>query len=605
MTVTGDYDGVKYYTSTTYVNLTNDESLPVQYRVHNGSSWSSWAVFNEDIELLFSGTYTIEFYSKDEAGNESTYGYERIKLDIPPDENTVYVIRNGEVVTYYDSNTPILLPDSYTEKDAEIRAVWVATVGNIDIKQHINEQDYKNAIITMLTNIEANNFNTIFFQVRPMNDAFYDSDYAPWSRYLTGTEGTDPGWDVLEFIIEEAHKRGIEVHAWMNPYRVSTGTDSKETQLSFLHDDNFAKQNPELVLQDSSGKLILNPGEPRVQAYIKNVIREIMTNYDIDGIHFDDYFYSYNGMDDSQDSASYDKYKESGETLHDWRRRNIDELVEDIYTIVESHNQNNDTHIKWGISPFGIWSSTEDGGSNTSPYTLESYADQYADTKKWVEEGWVHYILPQLYWEFDHSAAPYADLVDWWAQLCEDNDVDLIIGHGFYRYAEESWDDSNELLEQLRYNTKYDSIIGSSFFSYKTLLSSNQNVIEAVERLNENYWTEYATFPWESDVVKEDPITCETGQTLVDGECIDDPITCEVGQVLMDGECIDEPVTCTVDQTLIDNECVNNSDLCEDNENYVDGECVTESNLIRNIIITISSVIVIGGGAFFFIFRRV
>jgi len=358
--------------------------------------------------------------------------------------------------------------------------------------------------------------------------------------------------------IQQVHKRGIEFHAWLNPYRVSNnGSLTKAEQLSLLHDDNFAKQNPDMVLVDSDGKLFLNPGENMVRSYIKNVIQELMSMYDVDGIHFDDYFYSYSGMSDSQDAETYENSKDTNQTLADWRRNNIDLLMEDLFYSITTYNTNNDKNVKFGISPFGIWLSGGEEGSNTSPYALQSYKDQYADSKKWVEEGWVHYILPQLYWQFDHSAAPFADLVDWWADLTLENGVDLIIGQGFYRYAEGTWEDEKELIEQLRYISTKESIIGVSFFSYRTLISSNAMVQESLERLNDTYWTTYPGFPWESDVVKEeDPITCEIGQVLVDGECVDEPLVCEYGYEDIDGECVLIPVECEDGYEFTEDGCV-------------------------------------------------
>ena len=560
--IVGSFDG-KYYTEEITVELiTDDSENNIMYRLHNGSTWSSWSEYTTLLDIIHNATYTVEFYTIDRALNESEIVSERIKVDIPPNEHTTFVIRDGEYVDYYETSIHIPLPGDYVEKTAEIRAVWVATVGNIDIAQHTSEQDYKNKLIFMLDTVEANNFNTIFFQVRPMNDAFYPSEYAPFSRYLTGIEGGDPGWDVLAFLIEEAHARGIEVHAWLNPYRVSTGTTSKESQLALLHDDNFAKQHPELVISDNAGKLILNPGEPQVQAYITNVIRELIANYDIDGIHFDDYFYSYNGTDDAQDADTYNKTKLEGQSLDDWRRENINIIIEDIFNSIETHNTNNDKNVKFGISPFGIWKSGGVDGSNSATYALQSYSDQYADSKKWVEEGWVHYILPQLYWEFDHSAAPFADLVDWWAELCEENNVDLIIGHGFYRYDNDSWTDDDELLEQIRYVNQYDSVVGSSFFSFRTLLSLDAEVQQAIDRLNNYYWTTYPSFPWESDVVKQvDPI-CTIDQIIHDGECFDViviiiPPACEDNETLIAGQCVtNEPIVCDTGFELIDDECI-------------------------------------------------
>ncbi|MDO9628847.1 MAG: family 10 glycosylhydrolase [Acholeplasmataceae bacterium] len=559
ISIVGEFDGW-YYTNETSVTLTpSNPNDKIMYKIHNGSVWSSWLVYSEVLEFVLNATYTVEYYAIDRAGNVSETLDQRIRLNMPLSEDNLYVIRNGKIINYYNTNNPILLPTSYTEKSEEVRAVWVATVANIDIPLHTSEADYKGRIIVMLDRLEANNFNTMFFQVRPMNDAFYESDYAPFSRYLTGIEGVDPGWDVLGFIIEEAHKRGIEFHAWLNPYRVSNNGDlTKAQQLALLHDDNFAKQNPHLVLEDKGGKLILNPGENQVRTYIKNVIQELMAKYDVDGIHFDDYFYSYSGMEDIQDAQTYNNTKDTGQTLADWRRNNIDLLMEDLFYTIETWNVVQEKNVKFGISPFGIWLSGGEEGSNTSPYALQSYKDQFADSKKWVENGWVHYILPQLYWQFDHSAAPFADLVDWWADLTQANGVGLIIGQGFYRYTEGTWTDDNELIEQIRYISTKESVIGVSLFSYKTLLSPNAKVTQTLDRLNTIYWTTYPGFPWESDVKKvEEPITCEIGEILVDGNCVPEPITCEIGYELVDGECILIPI-----------------ENCEDGYEFIDGECV-------------------------------
>jgi len=555
--ITGAFDGW-YYTEEVSITLSQiDINDQIYYRLHNGKTWSIWQVYQTPILLVLNATYTLEYYAIDLAENVSDTFEQRIRLNMPVSETNLYVIRDGDIVNYYNTSIPIELPTTYTEKEQEIRAVWVATVSNIDIAQYTTEADYKSKIIVMLDRLEANNFNLMFFQVRPMNDAFYESSLAPYSRFLMGTEGIGPDWDILSFIIEEAHQRGIEFHAWLNPYRVSSDTIAKDAQIAMLSDNNFAKLHPNFVLQDNLGKLILNPGENQVRSYIKNIISELMANYDIDGIHFDDYFYSYNGMSDSQDLDTYNRTKEPNQSLADWRRSNVDIMIEDVFNIVETYNMSHDVHIKFGISPFGIWQSGGIEGSNTSPNTMQSYSDQYADTKKWVEEGWLHYIMPQLYWQFDHSLAPFADLVDWWAELCEENQVDLIIGQGFYRYADGSWTDANELTEQIRYMSQYDIIIGSSFFSYKTLLSPNANVVQAIERLNNYYWTEYPEFPWVSDVVKTEPITCEIDQTLIDGACVDNLPVCTIDQTLVDGQCVDNtPQTCPSGYKLVDDTCV-------------------------------------------------
>jgi uncharacterized lipoprotein YddW (UPF0748 family) len=591
VTINGDYDGSRYYISTTIVTLNVKDSETIEFRIHDGSKWTSWQTYTEPIELTYSGYFYVAYKVTDQAGNSSEVVEEKIRLKLPQNEDNIYVIRDGEMVTYYDSSIPIELP-LYTEKSEEIRAVWIATVGNIDIAKHSSEEQYKAAIINMLNTIERNNFNTVFFQVRPMNDAFYDSDYAPWSRYLTGVEGVDPGWDILSFMIDECHRRGIEFHAWLNPYRVSTGTSSKEAQLDLLADDNFAKQNPDLVIADNKGKLILNPGERRVQVYIENVIRELVSKYDVDGIHFDDYFYSYGGTSTDADADNYNSQKEFGESLADWRRDNINTVVREVFELIEDHNADKDKTVLFGISPFGIWGSGE-GGSNTSPYTMQSYSDQYADSKKWVEEGWVHYILPQLYWEFDHNTAPFADLVDWWAELCADNDVYLIVGQGFYRYDDDSWKDTNELPEQLRYMSQYDSIIGSSFFSYRTLNSQDKEVVETLDRLNNYYWKDYVTFPWESNVEKQEDPICTEDQTLTDGECIDNPPVCSDDQILENGNCVDKPVVCDDDHELKDGACI----LIEEPKTGCFGS-IGSGSIVSTLFVTVIGLVslVIGSG---------
>ncbi|VEU82817.1 family 10 glycosylhydrolase [Acholeplasma hippikon] len=491
-----------YYKSEVKVTLGAAEGEKIFYRIHNGSSWSNYTEYTEPFMIKNNGTYSIEFYSQNLALEQSEKESKIVRVDIPYNENNPYVIRNGQNVFYYNTNIPVELPTTYTEKTEEFRAVWVSTVSNIDIPQHRGEVAYKEEIDKIIKTLKDNNFNAMFFQVRPMNDAFYESEFAPWSRYLGGAEGINPGWDVLAYIIEQAHKNGIEFHAWMNPYRVSSSAGDKQTQLNALSSKNFAKLNPEYVMQDNNGYLILNPGEPSVRQYLYNIVDELMNKYDIDGIHFDDYFYSYNGTNNAEDQTQFQRFNPQGLSRDDWRRENVNELVKTIFEMVEEHNAEKNTFIKFGISPFGIWRNKSQDPLGSNSQGLSSYSAQYADTYKWVKEGWVHYIMPQLYWEFNHSTARFADLVDWWVDVVKDTNVDLIIGHGFYRYAETSnnWKDQNELLEQLRYISQYEEIVGSSFFSYKTLNSQHTFVTQAISRLNNYFWTERPDLPWQTKV---------------------------------------------------------------------------------------------------------
>lgn len=496
----GILDG-EYYTSGVTISFTQEDGEDVYFQIHDGSSLTPYKKFTTPHVISKKNNYLIRFYAIDKAQNKSEPIEVRIKVDIPFDESYIHVIRDNQNLTYRNSSEEITLPSTFEEK-AEIRAVWVSTVSNIDIPKHINEETYKAYIINMLETIKNHNLNTIFFQVRSMNDAFYPSEFAPISRYIMGIEGMDPGWDIFRFVLDEAHARGIEVHAWLNPYRVSTGTASKAAQLAELHDDNFAKQNPNLVIADTMGSLILNPGEPRVRAYIKDVIQELMTNYNIDGVHFDDYFYSYAGTNDSEDNPSYTKFNPLGLSKADWRRYNVDALMESLHLTIKDHNETYNSDIKFGISPFGIWrnQATDPLGSNSAG--LQSYDSQFADSRKWVMEGWLDYILPQIYWEFSRYVAPYADIVKWWAELTHAHNVDLIIGHGFYRFAETptTWINENELIEQIRYSKKYPSVIGSSFFTYNTLNKPHAHIQTTLSRLKDSFWTKTVDFPWDTKV---------------------------------------------------------------------------------------------------------
>lgn len=499
------------------VTLTPNQSTDkIEYRLYNGQNWTAWSNYTSPIEIATTANHRVAYRVTSQSGIVSDDVEIRVPVSIPITEDNPFVIRNGQNVYYYQTNTPVALPTTYTEKDKEIRAVWVATVANIDITQYDNEANYKNQIISILERMKELKFNTMFFQTRPMNDSFYPSEYAPMSRFLSGTEGVGVGWDVLEFLINEAHARGIEVHAWMNPYRVASGsTASIEDQLALLHDSNFAKQNPSYVVQDKGGALILNPGIPEVRQYLYNIVDEIMENYAIDGVHFDDYFYSYSGTEDSQDADAFLNYNPNNLSRDDWRRENVNMFVKTIYERVEAHNEANDMHVKFGISPFGIWRNKTQDALGSNSQGLSSYSAQYADSRKWVKEGWLHYIIPQLYWQFDHSTARFADLVDWWVDVVKDTNVDLIIGQGFYRYAENSnnWTNESEFLEQLRYMSQYDEIIGSSIFSYKTLNSNHALVSAALARLERHYWTKNVEHTWETHMNDEDPTPEPTPDT--------------------------------------------------------------------------------------------
>lgn len=491
------------YTSAVTITLGVDHpNANIEYKLFETAPPVLWDIYKGPISIQRRGHYRLVYrsflgadFGKDQAIN--------ISIDIPQDEEYPNVIRNGTIINHRGTNDPIILP-KYEEKDAEMRGVWVSTVSNIDIGKHITDELYKNEIISILNNIQKQNMNTVFFQVRPMNDAFYPSELAPYSEYIKGRQGLGLDWDILEFVIEEAHKRGLELHAWMNPYRVASIPEhtqaTKEEILLNLDDKNFAKQNPEYTLMHTTGKtIILDPGQPAVRQYLLDVIDELLENYDVDGIHFDDYFY----VPTLEDNQTFLDYNEEGfSSKADWRRENVNKLVKSVNDLVKNFNTTKQRKVKFGISPVAIWrNGTNVGGSNTSGY--DAYSALYADTKKWVTEEWLDYILPQVYFDFSLYAAPFATIVDWWVDVIESSgvNVDLVVGLGFYKYTDKTpWVDENIIAEQLRYINQYDVVKGSVIFSYRTFQRSSAPITKTIERLNNFYWANPVDFPWESDV---------------------------------------------------------------------------------------------------------
>ncbi len=507
--IEGELNEEGAYTTPITITLTAEPGLRIEYFYVTGSGQSPQVVYSEP--FMFDerfGGYMFTAYTYDSEDRRSEPYRFSVKMNIPYDETYTKVIRNGAPVKYKETGQDIILP-TYTERAREIRAVWVATVHNIDVPRYQNEEQYKAYLIDILDTVKSLNMNTVFFQVRSMNDAFYPSNYAPYSEYIKGTMGEGLDWDILEFMVTEAHNRGLELHAWLNPYRVmNAATGTFEEKIARLHPDNFARKYPQYVMEDNQGALILNPGEPRVRQYLYNVIGELMNNYEIDGIHMDDYFYTYGGHKPEHDATTYANNNPEGLPLADWRRSNVDKMVEQTFNQVEAFNTAKNRNIKWGISPIGIWRSITDDplGSHTAQYAASSYRDQYADTRKWVKEGWLHYINPQVYWEISRSVAPYADIVKWWNDVAEGTGVKVVVGQGFYRMIENntSMNHEDEMVDQIRLNRRFRNVIGTSFFSYRTLKSNHRVVQSTLMRFKNSFWTKEVPWAWPTDVKEPD-----------------------------------------------------------------------------------------------------
>lgn len=427
-------------------------------------------------------------------------------------------------LTRYMTNTPvtlhhsqIYLPNNIAHPKRQFRAAWISTVFNIDFpsKPGLSEQEIKNEYITILDNLQKLNMNAVIVQVRPTCDAFYKSELNPWSKFLTGVQGKDPGWDPLKWMVDETHNRNMEFHAWFNPYRVTNNEGGKDTGktkeeiLSTLADNNWAKQHPQYVLLYGN-KLLLNPGEPEVQQFIVDSIMEVVGNYDIDAVHFDDYFYPYQSGknafgDNNEDLATYQKYGAQFKNIKDWRRNNVTTLVEKVSKAIKSEKP----YVKFGISPLGIWGhydmhpmgSPEGEGSYTPVTSGNTYDNIYADTRGWVKKGLIDYIAPQIYWYFAQVAAPYGELADWWANVVKGTNCALYIGQATYKIAANGdygtdWKNPEEIPNQLRFNSMYPEIKGSIFFSYKDLM---KNELGVTDKIKNEFFNEPAlvpTMPW-------------------------------------------------------------------------------------------------------------
>lgn len=396
--------------------------------------------------------------------------------------------------------TPVKMPLRHPAPPGEMHGVWVATIYNLDYPRYKNTAEFKKGYSQMCKNLKANNFNAVFFQVRPANDAFYKSKLNPWSRYLSGTEGVplagEKNFDPLKFMIDEAHRHGLEFHAWLNPYRVVSGTAmSKHKYLKTLAPGNFARCNPDLVIESPlpGGKriLVLNPAESRVRNFVTSTVMEIVNQYPVDSIHFDDYFYPDNAPA-NVDRAAYLKYNPRKLSLESWRQNNVTMLINSIHQQIAGFNRRNRRHVRFGVSPFGIWRNQKNSKLGSLSGGKESFNTQYADTRLWVKKGLIDYIVPQLYWHFNHDTAPYAALTDWWCKTVSGTNVDLYIGHAAYQLGEKNWN-INQLYYQILYNRSKPQIKGSIIFSYRNLAApSNPTMRRGAREMLKKVWAEPA-----------------------------------------------------------------------------------------------------------------
>ena len=351
----------------------------------------------------------------------------------------------------------------------EFRGVWIATVENIDWpmpKQTVAQQ--KQQLMDILDDHQTTGINAVFLQVRPAADAFYAKSTEPWSKWLMGRQGVapDPMYDPLKFAIEEAHKRGMELHAWFNPYRATM--DNKYSALSPNHITNT---KPEWFFT-YGGQKLFNPGLPEVREYIIHIILNVVDNYDIDGVHMDDYFYPYLVAGQTlNDGDTFKQYGGRFTDIKDWRRNNVDTLIQMLGDSIHKHNP----RMKFGVSPFGIWANKYQHPEGSNTHGGSSYYENYADARKWMQKGWVDYVVPQLYWAIKYRPAAFDTLVNWWSNNTFNRH--LYVGMAVYRIAEHSKRSSDyrvttELPNQMRHLRNNPRVEGSVFFSSNSLTSN-------------------------------------------------------------------------------------------------------------------------------------
>jgi uncharacterized lipoprotein YddW (UPF0748 family) len=389
----------------------------------------------------------------------------------------------------------------------EFRAVWVASVENIDwpSEKGLPVDSQKAEFTRLLDMHQRNGLNAVVVQIRPAADAFFPSPYEPWSEWLTGIQGQPPSpyYDPLAFMIEETHKRGMEFHAWCNPYR-AVHTIGK----SSVAPDHITRQHPDWFVRFEK-TLYFDPGNKEVQDYVTGVIRDIVRRYDIDALHFDDYFYPYDIVEgggpgkDFPDNPSYARHG-NGLSKADWRRANVDSVIVRISKVIKEEKP----HCKFGISPFAIWrnASRDPEGSNTQAGQTD-YDNLYADILLWLRNGWIDYVVPQAYFEFSHPHAPYAVLVDWWARHTYGRQcyIGLAPFLANARPTRPAWKDSTQLTRQIQTLREYPSIQGAVFFSSKSFESNPNGWCDSLQNNYYNYPALIPPMPWIDSVKPHAP----------------------------------------------------------------------------------------------------
>ncbi len=373
----------------------------------------------------------------------------------------------------------------------EFRGAWLHTVFQEGYGSRSTEQN-KAYLRTQLDRLKSAGMNVVIFQVRPQSDAFYKSDIEPWSRFLTaGGKAPVPFWDPLEFMIEECHARGMELHAWMNPYRVTS--TAKQT----LPKNHIYHKHPERFVR-YDGKLYFDPGQPENRKFICRVVDDIVRRYDVDGIHFDDYFYPYPVRGKKfPDEESFRKYGK-GMPLADWRRQNVNLLIEEVHGCIASVKP----WVRFGVSPFGIWRNIKNDKRGSRTNGLQNYDDLYADVLLWEDKGWVDYLLPQIYWNFGNPSAAYEELVDWWNSNAGTK-RHLYVGQDVGRTMKAQ--DKTQLRRKIELARSRNNVAGNCWWPGYEVTANSGGVADSLASSFQSRPALVPSYPWISDSVP-DPV---------------------------------------------------------------------------------------------------
>lgn len=382
------------------------------------------------------------------------------------------------------------------EPKHEFRGAWLHTVFQDKYLQRTSQQN-KDYLINQLDNLQLAGINAVIFQVRPSADAFYDSRHEPWSRFITtGGKAPEPFWDPLEFVIKECHARGMELHAWLNPYRVTTNAKDVLPKGHIYH------KHPERFVRFDK-KLYFDPGLPENRRFIADVVMDIVERYDVDGIHFDDYFYPYpvKGLR-FNDDKSFKKYGK-GMKLNDWRRHNVDLLIEDIHARIHKAKP----WVRFGISPFGIWRNKASDARGSDTRGLQNYDDLFADVLLWVRKGWVDYLIPQLYWTLENAIASSEILAKWWGDNVKrrhvyiGQDVKTTMGSPDLSPSK----DKSQLRTKIQITRDNPSLQGSCWWPGYSLTENLGGVADSLSSSLQSHIALVPPYPWISDIAPSAP----------------------------------------------------------------------------------------------------